>query len=143
MTASRTPQPPPSPRPAAAPGAVRLLAGLVLLQALAVAVIAVALVVALVRGTSMPGPVVFLTLLAAGVAAVLGGAGRALLRGHRWGRSPVMTVQILLVVLAVGWLGVEVAVWSVVVLALAVVVGALLVTPPVVAWTTGIAGRED
>lgn len=143
MTASRTPQPSPSPRPAAAPGAVRLLAGLVLLQALAVAVIAVALVVALVRGTSMPGPVVFLILLAAGVAAVLGGAGRALLRGHRWGRSPVMTVQILLVVLAVGWLGVEVAVWSVVVLALAVVVGALLVTPTVVAWTTGTAGRED
>jgi hypothetical protein len=122
---------------------VRLLAGLVLLQALAVAVIAVALVVALVRGTSMPGPVVFLILLAAGVAAVLGGAGRALLRGHRWGRSPVMTVQILLVVLAVGWLGVEVAVWSVVVLALAVVVGALLVTPTVVVWTTGTAGRED
>lgn len=143
MTGSRTPQPSPSPRPATAPAAVRLLAGLVLLQALAVAVIAVALVVALVRGTSMPGPVVFLILLAAGVAAVLGGAGRALLRGHRWGRSPVMTVQILLVALAVGWLGVEVAVWSVVVLALAVVVGALLVTPAVVAWTTGTATRED
>ncbi|MCG7287749.1 hypothetical protein MHY85_17420 [Cellulomonas sp. ACRRI] len=143
MTGSRTPQPSSSPRPATAPGAVRLLAGLVLLQALAVAVIAVALVVALVRGTSMPGPVVFLILLAAGVAAVLGGAGRALLRGQRWGRSPVMTVQILLVVLAVGWLGVEVAVWSVAVLALAVVVGALLVTPTVVAWTTGTAARED
>ncbi|WP_205693658.1 hypothetical protein [Cellulomonas sp. IC4_254] len=141
MTGSDTPQPS---RPApVAPGAVRLLAGLVLLQALAVAVIAGALVVALVRGTSMPGPVVFLIVLAAGVAAVLGGAGRALLQGHRWGRAPVMTVQILLVVLAVGWLGVEVAVWSVAVLALAVVVGGLLVTPTVVAWTTVGAGRED
>lgn len=141
MTGSDTPQPS---RPApAAPGAVRLLAGLVLLQALAVAVIAGALVVALVRGTSMPGPVVFLIVLAAGVAAVLGGAGRALLQGHRWGRAPVMTVQILLLVLAVGWLGVEVAVWSVAVLALAVVVGGLLVTPTVVAWTTVGAGRED
>lgn len=140
MTGSDTPQPP---RPAAAPGAVRLLAGLVVLQALAVAVIAGALVVALVRGTSMPGPVVFLVVLAAGIAAVLGGAGRALLQGHRWGRAPVMTVQILLVVLAVGWLGVEVAVWSVAVLALAVVVGGLLVTPTVVAWTTVGAGRED
>lgn len=140
MTGSATPQPP---RPASAPGAVRLLAGLVLLQALAVAVIAVALVVALVRGTSMPGPVVFLVVLAAGIAAVLGGAGRALLQGHRWGRAPVMTVQILLVVLAVGWLGVEVAAWSVAVLALAVVVGGLLVTPTVVAWTTVGAGRED
>ncbi|HYQ76485.1 hypothetical protein [Cellulomonas sp.] len=140
MTGSDTPQPP---RAASAPGAVRLLAGLVLLQALAVAVIAGALVVALVRGTSMPGPVVFLVLLAAGIATVLGGAGRALLQGHRWGRAPVMTVQILLVVLAVGWLGVEVAVWSVAVLALAVVVGGLLVTPTVVAWTTVGAGRED
>jgi hypothetical protein len=140
VTGSATPQPP---RPASAPGAVRLLAGLVLLQALAVAVIAVALVVALVRGTSMPGPVVFLVVLAAGIAAVLGGAGRALLQGHRWGRAPVMTVQILLVVLAVGWLGVEVAAWSVAVLALAVVVGGLLVTPTVVAWTTVGAGRED
>lgn len=141
MTGSDTPQPS---RPApAAPGVVRLLAGLVLLQAIAVAVIAGALVVALVRGTSMPGPVVFLIVLAAGVAAVLGGAGRALLQGHRWGRAPVMTVQILLVVLAVGWLGVEVAVWSVAVLALAVVVGGLLVTPTVVAWTTVGAGRED
>ncbi|WP_246855191.1 MULTISPECIES: hypothetical protein [unclassified Cellulomonas] len=139
MTGSATPQP----SRASAPGAVRLLAGLVLLQALAVAVIAGALVVALVRGTSMPGPVVFLVLLAAGIAAVLGGAGRALLQGHRWGRAPVMTVQILLVVLAVGWLGVEVAVWSVAVLVLAVVVGGLLVTPTVVAWTTVGAGRED
>lgn len=139
MTGPAAPQPPRT----SAPGAVRLLAGLVLLQALAVAVIAGALVVALVRGTSMPGPVVFLVLLAAGIAAVLGGAGRALLQGHRWGRAPVMTVQILLVVLAVGWLGVEVAVWSVAVLVLAVVVGGLLVTPTVVAWTTVGAGRED
>lgn len=139
MTGSASPQPP---RPAA-PGAVRVLAGLVLLEALAVAVIAAALVVALVRGTSMPGPVLFLVVLAAGAAAVLAGAGRALLRGHRWGRAPVMTVQILLVVLAVGWLGVEVAAWSVGVLVLAVAVGGLLVTPAVVAWTTVGAGRED
>jgi len=126
----------PAPRPAAVPGPVRALVGLVLLEALAVAVIAGALVVALVRGTTMPGPVVFLAVLAAGFAAVLGGAGRALLQGRRWGRAPVMTVQILLVVLAVGWLGVEVAAWSVGVLVLAVAVGGLLVTPAVVAWTT-------
>lgn len=139
MTGSPAPQ---QPRPAAAPGPVRALAGLVLLEALALAAITVALVVALVRGTSMPGPVVFLTLLALGIAAVLGGAARALLQGERWGRAPVMTVQILLVVLAVGWLGVEVAAWSVGVLVLAVAVGGLLVTPTVVAWTT-VGARED
>ncbi|GIG35147.1 hypothetical protein [Cellulomonas pakistanensis] len=139
MTGSPAPQ---QPRPAAVPGPVRVVAGLVLLEALAVAALAVALVVALVRGTSMPGPVVFLVVLAAGIAAVLGGAARALLQGERWGRAPVMTVQILLVVLAVGWLGVEVAAWSVAVLVLAVAIGGLLVTPTVVAWTT-VGARED
>jgi hypothetical protein len=108
----------------------------VLLQAVALVAAAVVLVVLLVRGSSMPGPVVFLVLLALGAAALLAGAGRALLQGHRWGRAPVMTVQILLVVLAVGWLGVEVAPWSVGVLVLAVLTAALLLVPAVVAWTT-------
>ncbi|QZN87607.1 hypothetical protein K5O09_13440 [Cellulomonas sp. C5510] len=113
------------------------MTGLVLLQALALAVATVALVVALVRGTSMPGPVVFLAVLAAGAAAVLAGAALGLLRGRRWGRAPVMTVQILLVVLAAGWVGVELAAWSVVLLAVAGTTGVLLVLPSVVAWTAG------
>jgi hypothetical protein len=125
----------------AAPAPVRLLTGLVLLQAVALVAAAVVLVVLLVRGSSMPGPVVFLVLLALGVAALLAGAGRALLQGRRWGRAPVMTVQILLVVLAVGWLGAEVAPWSVGVLVLAVLTAALLLVPAVVAWTTAGTGR--
>lgn len=131
-----------APRPARAPLPVRLVSALVLAQAAALLVAAVACVVALVRGTQMPGPVVFLAVLAAGTGALLGGAGRALLQGHRWGRAPVMTVQILLVVLAVGWLGVEVALWSVGVLVLAVVTGALLLVPAVVGWTFGAAGER-
>jgi len=106
-------------------------------QALGLVAVAVALVVLLVRGSDLPGPVVFMAVLALGTAALLAGAARALLGGHRWARSPVLTVQILLVVLAVGWLGFEVAAWSVGVLALAVVTAALVVVPPVVAWTTG------
>jgi hypothetical protein len=54
----------------------------------------------------------------------------------------VLTVQILLVVLAVGWLGSGVAAWFVVVLVLAVVTAVLVVVPPVVAWTAGGAGER-
>lgn len=137
MTTPRPAPVPERPSPGRAPAAVRAVTALVLLQALALAVATVALLVALVRGTSMPGPVVFMAVLAAGIGAVLAGAAVGLLRGRRWGRAPVMTVQILLVVLAVGWVGVELAAWSVVVLAVAGATGVLLVLPPVVAWTAG------
>lgn len=132
----------PRPVPARPPAAVRALSALVLVQAVALLGVAVALVVGLVRGTSLPGPVVFMAVLALGVAALLAGAARALLGGHRWGRAPVLTVQILLVVLAVGWLGSGVAAWFVVVLVLAVVTAVLVVLPPVVAWTAGAAGER-
>ncbi|WP_454049463.1 hypothetical protein [Cellulomonas sp. Marseille-Q8402] len=144
MSGSSAPRPSsstPSGPPGAAPTSVRVLTVLVLVQALALVAAAVALVVGLARGTSMPGPVLFLVVLALGMAALLAGAGRALLQGRRWGRAPVMTVQILLVVLAVGWLGVEVAAWSVGVLVLAVLTGALLLVPAVVTWTTADAPR--
>lgn len=136
MSGSSSPQPSPSTPSGPLPAPVRVLTGLVLLQALGLLAGAVVLVVQVVRGSSMPGPVLFMALLATGTGLLLGGAGRALLQGHRWGRAPVMTVQILLVVLAVGWLGVEVAIWSVGVLALAVVTAALLLVPAVVSWTT-------
>lgn len=116
---------------------MRVLGALVLAQGLALAALTVGLVVALIRGSDMPGPVVFLIVLALGLTVLMAGAARALLRGRRWARSPVMTVQVLLVVLAGGWLGVEVAAWSVGVLVLAVVTAVLLLLPPVVAWTTG------
>ncbi|WP_249669491.1 hypothetical protein [Cellulomonas hominis] len=132
---SRTPAPAAPSLPP--PGAVRLLTALVLLEAVGLVAAAVATVVVLVRGSSMPGPVLFMLALALGVAALLAGAGRGLLRGDRWGRSPVMTVQILLVVLAIGWLGVEVQLWAVGVLALAAVTAVVLLLPPVTAWTTG------
>ena len=141
----------PAPRPAGTPGpagpsgrpprAVLVLTALVLAQAVGLLAVVVVLVVGLVRGTTLPGPVVFMAVLALGLAALLAGAGRALRAGHRWGRAPVLTVQILLVVLALGWLGTEVAAWSAAVLALAVVTGALVVAPPVVAWTAAPGDR--
>lgn len=98
-------------------------------------------------GAAAPGATAFLALFALGIACLLAACARGLWRGRRWARSPVMTWQVLLVVLAVGWLGAEVTVWAVLVLAVALAVGIGLLLPPVVAATTltgpPTAGRPD
>ena len=110
---------------------------LVFLESVVVAGLGVAFLVSLLRGSSeLAAPTVFLVAFCAGVTAVLVLAARGLWAGRRWARSPVMTWQVLLVVLAVGWLGQEVTLWAVAVLLVAVAVGVLLVVPPVVAVTT-------
>ncbi|WP_343035301.1 hypothetical protein [Cellulomonas septica] len=92
--------------------------------------------VSLVRGaTALAAPTAFLVAFCVGIAALLALAARGLWAGRRWARSPVMTWQVLLVVLAVGWLGQEVTAWAVAVLAVAVAVGVLLLLPSVVAAT--------
>ncbi|GCD22108.1 hypothetical protein CTKZ_36700 [Cellulomonas algicola] len=109
---------------------------LVLLESVVVAGLGVAFVVSLVRGaTALAAPTAFLVAFCAGIAALLALAARGLWAGRRWARSPVMTWQVLLVVLAVGWLGQEVTAWAVAVLTVAVVVGVLLLVPSVVAAT--------
>jgi hypothetical protein len=123
-------------RPHRRPAALAVVCGLVLVQAGLLAGLASAWVVDLVQGESrLPAATVFLALFALGVAAVLVLAIRGLWAGRRWARSPVMTWQILLVVLSVGWLGVEVAPWAVGVLVSALAVGVGLVLPSVVAVT--------
>lgn len=84
----------------------------------------------------MPAASLFLVAFAAGVALLLLLAARGLWRGRRWARSPVIMWQILLVVLAVGWLTAEPTTWAVVVLVVAVLTGAGLLLPAVVAATT-------
>jgi hypothetical protein len=116
----------------------------VLLEAVAFAVLGVAFLVELVRGRSvLAGASLFLVAFALGVAAVLVASARGLWRGRRWARSPVMTWQIMLVVLALGWFGVEPTWWSAVVVAVAVVVGGGLLLPAVVAATLGTRGVGD
>jgi len=111
---------------------------LVVLQAGALVGMAVAWLTDLVRGASrLPGATVFLVVFALGLAAVLVLAARGLWAGRRWARSPVMTWQVLLVVMAVGWLGADPAWWIVAVLVSAVVVGVGLLMPRVVAATVG------
>ncbi|WP_449385588.1 hypothetical protein [Cellulomonas soli] len=109
---------------------------LVLVEVAALAGLGAVFGLQLVRGdASTPGATVFLALFCWGVAAVLALCARGLWRGRRWARSPVMTWQIMLVVLALGWFGVEASWWSAAVVVVAVLVGTGLVLPPVVAVT--------
>jgi hypothetical protein len=129
-----------APRPR--PPFLAALSVLVLLQAGLLVGLGSAWVVDLVRGESrLPAATVFLALFALGVAAVLVLGVRGLWSGRRWARSPIMTWQVLLVVLSVGWLGVEPALWAVGVLVSALVVGVGLLLPSVVAVTVERPGR--
>jgi hypothetical protein len=110
---------------------------LVLLEAALLVGVGIAFGAELVRGASVPGAAAFLLAFMLGVAAVLVASSRGLWRGRRWSRSPVLTWQLLLVVLAFGWIEVEPTWWAGLVLVVAVVVGVGLVLPSVVAATTG------
>lgn len=122
--------------PARRPVALVVVCLLVLVEAAALAGLAVAFVVDLVRGAELPGPTVFLAVFLLGVAAVLVLATRALAAGRRWGRSPVLTWQLLLLVMAVGWFSAEPSPWAAAVVVVALVVGVGLLVPSVVAATT-------
>ncbi len=103
--------------------------------------LAVAWLVDLVRGRAeVPGALVFLVVFCLAIALVLVAAARGLWNGRRWARSPVMTWQVLLVVLSLGWLGQQVTPWGIAVLAVALVVGVALLLPSVVAATSLRAG---
>lgn len=115
---------------------VRVAVALVGLEAAAAVAAAVGLVVVLVRGAQMPGASAALAAIALGVAAALVVFGRALLRGgRRWARSPVLTAQIFLGVLAAAGWSTAPAPWPAVVLVLGVVVVVALLRPAAVAWT--------
>lgn len=134
---------PAAPHPARPP-LLAVVCLLTLLEAALAAGLGIAWAVDLVTGHAQaPAATGFLAAFALGVACLLGACARGLWRGRRWARSPVMTWQVLLVVLAVGWLGAEVTVWSVLVLAVALAVGVGLLLPPVVAATTGTGRPAD
>ena len=137
-----------SPTPAPArpdrPAALVVVCLLTLLEAASALGLAVAWGVELVRGIAVrPAATVFLIVFGLAIALVLAASARGLWRGRRWARSPVMTWQIMLVVLSIGWLGVESSVWAWGVLAAAVVVGVGLLLPAVVAVTTEPAPHAD
>ncbi|SFK55259.1 hypothetical protein [Cellulomonas sp. KH9] len=130
--------PPRAPRQdqGARPALLAVACVLVLVEVIALLVAAGAGVLALTRGDDA-GPVLFLVALALGAAALLAAAARGLWSGLRWGRGPVLTAQIMVVITAATWWGAGGGVRALVplVVALAVVVGVL--SPRVVAVTSG------
>ena len=127
------PEPGPGDRPAAL---VALVVG-VLVEALALAVGGVVVLVELVAGGSQSvGVSLFLVVFALGVAALLVLSVRGLLHGRRWARSPVATWQILQLVVAISTLQSGATAWVAAALVLAVVVLVLLMLRPVVEATT-------
>ena len=120
------------------PAAVLIGVALVLLEACALIVVSGVAVASLVRGdAALPGAMVFFAAFCLLVAVVLVQASRALLSGRRWARSPVITWQVLLGVMAVGWLGVEFTVAAGAVLLAAIAITVCLLLPAAVAFTTG------
>lgn len=135
---------PPGPGPATGPTTSRpprpallvVACAVVLVQVAALVAAVVAGLVALARGAEA-GPALFLVVLALGAAALLAGAVRGLWRGRRWGRGPVLTFQILVVVTAATWWGSGGGLPALVPIVLALVVAVSLLTPRVVAATSG------
>ncbi|SFA94141.1 hypothetical protein SAMN05421867_10412 [Cellulomonas marina] len=129
------------------PRALAVVATGVLLEAVLLAGLAVLLVVDLGRGLAAGqgqgsiGAVVFLVVLALGVAALLWRGSLALADGQRWPRGPVLMIQVLLVIVSTGWATSGAPPAVLLLTALALVVGAGLLTPSVVAATTDDDGR--
>jgi hypothetical protein len=118
------------------PAVLLVVCALVTLEAAAFLGLGVAWTADVVRGVaSLPAASLFLAAFGLGIAALLLLAARGLWRGRRWARSPVITWQILLVVLALGWLGAQPSVWAVIVLVVATLVGVGLLLPSVAAVT--------
>jgi hypothetical protein len=108
----------------------------VLLEGVVMAGLAVFVVTVLVSGASqLPGAMAFLAGFCALIAAVLIASARALMNGKRWARSPVITWQVLVAVMGVGWYGAEQTVGTAVALVAATAVVTLLLLPSVVATT--------
>ncbi|WP_298455572.1 hypothetical protein [uncultured Cellulomonas sp.] len=142
-SSGRSPSSAPPSAPRRRPAALVAVCALVLVEAGVLVGLAGAWVLELVRGTvQLPGATVFLALFALGVAGVLVLAVRGLWQGRRWARSPVMTWQVLLVVLAVSGFGDDPSPWVLAMLALGLLVGIGLVLPPVVAVTLGRPDRR-
>jgi len=139
LPAERDPAPDPS-----RPAVLAALCLVVLVQAAVLVGLGGAWVRDLVSGASeIPGATLFLIAFALGIAALLIASARALWSGRRWARSPVITWQILLIAMSIGWLGVERTGWAMVVLASALLVTVGLLLPSVLAATAGRASVPD
>ena len=119
------------------PREIAVLAGIVLLEALVLAVAGLRLVWTLLFEQPLTvGGTVFLVLVLLGGALWLLHVGRGLWRGFRWPRAAALVVQLFVLVLALPLLQAGQWVLGLVLAAPAVVVLLLLFRPAVLAWTT-------
>ncbi len=126
-----------TPSPGVRPREIAVLAGTVLLEALALAVAGLRLVWTLLFEQPLTvGGTVFLVLVLLGGALWLLHVGRGLWRGFRWPRAAALVVQLFVLVLALPLL--QAGQWApgLVLAAPAVVVLLLLFRPAVLAWTS-------
>jgi hypothetical protein len=120
----------PAPDAVSPAAGLRVAAGLVFLEGLALMAAGAWLLVQTVAGSpDSLGTALFLALLAVAVGVAVAWLSRLLLRGQRWARSPVVVVQLLALPVGAGLVQGARYPYAVVDLALAVVVLGLLVTP--------------
>ncbi|MUN61698.1 hypothetical protein GMA12_00775 [Kocuria sediminis] len=126
-----------TPSPGVRPREIAVLAGIVLLEALALAVAGLRLVWTLLFEQPLTvGGTVFLVLVLLGGALWLLHVGRGLWRGFRWPRAAALVVQLFVLVLALPLLQAGQWALGLVLAAPAVVVLLLLFRPAVLAWTS-------
>ncbi len=100
--------------------------------------------IALIRAPGGPaGAQVFLIGCALAAAAVLALSARALARGRRAGRAPIATWQLLQLAVGITMIGTDERWWAIAAAVMALAILALLVSPPVVALTTGSNGPSN
>jgi hypothetical protein len=119
----------PPPRPVAASGV------LICLEAVGVLILAVVILVSGLANSAAVGQLLAQGAYYVVLAAAMAVCGIALLQGRRWGRTPTIVIQILL--LAVGyWMAVPSGRpgWGIALMAVGAVTGGLLVTKPANDW---------
>ncbi len=108
---------------------------LICVQALGVVILAVGIVISGLGNSAAAGQLLAQGAYYVVLAAAMATCGIALLQGRRWGRTPTIVIQIL--VLAVGyWMAVPSGRpgWGIALIVIAVVTGGLLLTGPANKW---------
>ena len=134
----------PTGEPRRRPGLLLGVCLVVVLEAALLIGVAGAYLVSIARGASAaPGTAAGIAGFGALVAAALLGCARALWRGRRWARGPVLTWQVLQGATAVSVLSGAQRPIALALLAVSLLGAVLLLLPPVIAATAGSGGPED
>jgi hypothetical protein len=133
----------PAPDPSNRPPGVLLIAAVLILEAVALVVLAAGSVAAIFGADPVSvGSSAFLVVLLLLVAAFLGALARKLTAGFRWARSPSLVVQLFLVILAFPYFSSGNPVIGLLLLVPAAAIIVTLFTKPVVDFTVRTIGND-